>query len=1316
MSINPDTSLPSAQPEQSYDAQAERRVVNTQGGDYAEGDIDKRRGTFVEGNLFVIEDQVYNVAGLRNPYIGLRSFTAAERDIFAGRERIVRTLVDRLSADDGDQLLFIVGASGSGKSSLARAGLIPALAEQFSASNYVVQTCIIDHPGRTPTRAVGRILDSFGASDTPPTSKVLLLLIDQFEEIFSQTDSDERDRALILLARQTSTTDRPVRIIATMRSDFLPQLVADARFEPYERHKVVVRGMSLDELRDAIQRPIQVHHPEKRIEPALLNQLATDAAADAAYLPLLQVTLEDLWRGGELRRGAYRTLGDAIQRRAEAVYAYRNYDSLQDLRPDNEQEAIRSLFLDLVRVSLDDQQRDMRWRRLRTELTLGSPQRERLVDDLATARLLRTDQDENAGGETVDLIHEALLTGWPRLREAIDNERDRLRRREHFLLALNDWLTHKCHDDYLLTGVRLAEAEALKQQNDIALHGDQAQDLLRCSLAQREVKRQQQVQQAHRVVVGLSILTLLALLAASAAGWFGVQARQREAEASNNAATAVVEQQRADTNAAAARTAETRAIQQRDIAEIRQAAAQALNNQSRAAQRSLLLATEALSRSIELDNTSDAVVEESLRQILASTGGIPLRGHTAAARVVAVSPDDRRIASGDVDGLILLQSTTEPPAVDIELHGHTSGVSGLVFRPDGRWLVSSSWDGTVRIWNLVVESPGESTIVLEQDSAIRTLALSADGQWLATGTAGGKVWLYQWGGENGFSEPLILREETNAVNIVTFSPDSTWLAVANESGTVGLWKRTTAGWEKLDISGHKGDVTALAFSPSSHYLATGGHDANILFWSLVDGKLAEEPVRLQRHTSHINALSFSPDGRSLVSSSWGTAIRVWSVEEIVKSSPEKQLKEVFLLMGHTYGVNTIAFSPDGKYLLSGSEDQTIRLWDTNDYARTPLVLYGHDSSVVSLQFSSKSQWWVSTGWKDSSPRIWQIAAPVLEPRTFYGPMGVVERIAFSPDGNSLAATRIWERSALIWNLRDQTKPPIDLPHPAGVRDVSFSPDGRWIATTCEDGYVRLWDLLHTNWSTANLTLGDGVEPTLAVAFSPDSRWVAAGGSDAKVLLWDLYADNPQNSVRSFDGEKSVVTAIAFSPDGSQFVVASGDGWIRNWSVDAAPGTPPRRLYQHSSSVQSVMFDPTGDVLASGGDDTVIRLWDVTTQSIKAELRGHEASVADIAFSRDGQWLASAGSRDNTVKLWDLSVTNPKSITLRAHTSEIRGVAFSPTTDQVASGARDGTIRLWSLRRDAVLNVACTLVDRNLTEQEWTRVFTQTTYQKTCLIE
>jgi hypothetical protein len=238
-------------------ARPEQRSINAYGDDSPKSNIDQRQGTFVEGNQYnldgdfraaqvnvastvITQDHAYNVAGLANPYLGLRAFTAAERDIFAGRTRVVRTLVERLSNDDGDRLLFIVGASGSGKSSLARAGLLPELADRLREVGQDSQLRIIDHPGRKPATTLARIVQEFQTSVATPTATLLLVLIDQFEEIFSQADPVERDRALTILANLAVQSDIPMRIIATLRSDFLPQLVADPRFEAAERHKVVL--------------------------------------------------------------------------------------------------------------------------------------------------------------------------------------------------------------------------------------------------------------------------------------------------------------------------------------------------------------------------------------------------------------------------------------------------------------------------------------------------------------------------------------------------------------------------------------------------------------------------------------------------------------------------------------------------------------------------------------------------------------------------------------------------------------------------------------------------------------------------------------------------------------------------------------------------------------------------------------------------------------------------------------------------------------------------------------------------------------------
>jgi hypothetical protein len=410
----------------------------------------------------------------------------------------------------------------------------------------------------------------------------MLRIIDQFEELFTQSEPSQRDALFRILEHLPPFAELRTHIIATVRADYLPELFQRKALYAQVKDGIELRAMTEDELKQAIQRPLQ-QHPEakdKRFEQALLDKLAEDAAGDATYLPLLQVTLDKLWGDGWLKLSAYGTLTDAIRQRAEQVYAA-TLDGT--LRTPAEQAALLQTFLDLVEVSLDDDaRRDVRRRRTVAELTHERPDWERTIDELATARLLSKGLEQRGGREVevVDIVHESLIGNWARLREAIAAQRARLQQRVRFELALAEWQSHGQHADYLLGGVRLAEAETLDQQGDVALRSPAAQELLKRSVTRREAERQQRLRTARLVIAALSVLLVLAV----GTSWFAFeqqqeavrqqQAAEQEADARATAqALSEQEAERADRQAAMAQTAQAEAEQEATIAFSRQIAA-----------------------------------------------------------------------------------------------------------------------------------------------------------------------------------------------------------------------------------------------------------------------------------------------------------------------------------------------------------------------------------------------------------------------------------------------------------------------------------------------------------------------------------------------------------------------------------------------------------------------------------------------------------------------------------------------------------------------------------------------------------------------
>lgn len=513
--------------------------INTGGGAYIGGPVDTGGGTFV-GRDLITEESSYDVRGLPNPYLGLRAFTYADRDKFAGRSRSIAEAIEKITRPRSKPvLLFITGASGSGKSSFAQAGLLPALEDHYRQRKMSVQTAVFQ-PTSDPVAALADALSLLGLPEISPTeldnfalnefgrfllenlteSQVNLLLIDQFEEIFTQSSPGHRDRLFGFLLGLPSFDACQTHVLATLRSDFLDELFKYKRlWDIAVKSGVELRAMSQEDLKEAIQQPLEAacrgaapqfkpdeRYCGKRFELALLDKLALDASQEDTYLPLLQVTAREVWNQGSLKLENYSNLTDAIRNRAELVYRYAdsNRSRPAEERPREDRDEIMDIFLDLVNVSLDDdQRRDVRRRRLKDELIGDSARRRRLLAELIDARLLSaaTVALGEVHEETVDIIHESLIQNWDRLRDAIFERRQQLRRRSRFEQQLADWLRNDKSRDYLLYGVRLEEAHELQAGKDIALRATQARDFLKASDQAARLSR---------------LLTLAGLMAATA--------------------------------------------------------------------------------------------------------------------------------------------------------------------------------------------------------------------------------------------------------------------------------------------------------------------------------------------------------------------------------------------------------------------------------------------------------------------------------------------------------------------------------------------------------------------------------------------------------------------------------------------------------------------------------------------------------------------------------------------------------------------------------------------------------------------------------
>lgn len=1168
-----------------------------------------------------------------NPYRGLRPFETEDAGLFFGRTELTSRLLAEIAARRGTHAPLVVsGVSGSGKSSLLRAGLLPALAAGTEpvceAATWPVLTM---NPGARPllefSTQIARLARSTPAAvytrlkDSPtswrgllPADTVPLVVVDQLEELFTLCDDEVESQAFLtalLDAGDAGTT----QIVLAFRADFYGRVLGEHRLSLLlEAGHVVVGPLSEDQLRAAIVEPARAvgyEFTDGVVELLLRDGVpsrSADSTHEAGMLPMLAHTLHaliDLCRRTDPNTSVigidhYRAVGGvrgAIARTAEDVY-----DSLST----RDQALARSLFLRLVR----------------TEHGVADTRRRVALDELFPAGPARTDDDLvtvfdrfvahrllTAGTGTVEISHEALLTSWPRLREWLTE--DEAGRRLHSMLAerARAWRDGGRGEDDLFRGSRLAAADEWVSQSG---PGDPLNQLEREFLdASRQRQREWDVAGRRRVRRRYQLLTAVVVLVLVIAGT-ALYARQVALGADQDRAAA----DRSDRLSASRQTA---------------AKAERLADKDPGLAAQLALAAYRIAPTTE---ARSALLDSSVRPT-------PVRARATHGAATAVTAMTDALAIGTDTGHVQLRPYTGTRLVaDLTA---SRPITALTAAADGTVLVAGDATGEISVWHpAALTGSRPQTVLSGTGTAITALAVSPDRRTIAA-AVGSTIRLWQVGAE-GITALGTLTGPADLVRAITFTPDSQTLVAAGEDRVVRLWDMAVPREPVplATISGPTSKVFAVAVSPDGRILAAGtAAEHSVYLWDITD-RTAPRSRRppLTGPASWVNSLAFSPSGNTLAAGSADSFLWQWDTGsgDLVGTLP------------HSTPLISVGYR-DERTLTALAADGITRTWTVPG----PVVT-GLGGQVFSVSFDRAGHT-LAAGAGDSGVHVLDVtdsrsavrhAGPLLNDLRVEPRMSGASVLTL--DGRTVVAGLV-DGSVQLWDVSDPARvvrrgPPLPVATNL-IEAVVLAPDGRSVAVSSDDGTVHVVDIADVDHPVVT---GMGTGPTetvYGIRFSPDGRYLAAASSDHKGYFWDATGLSAMPLLATVGVSDTVVYAIAYNARGTLAAFGAADYAVqlvdtRRPEHPVLVGAP---LIGPVDEIMEISFHPSNDVLAVSSADGTIWLWDVRDPRAprhRATLQASARGLLTVAFSPDGHTLA-AGSRDGSVLLWD---TDPESVIRR----------------------------------------------------------------------